>query len=90
MKAYTAPDYSALLQNIGKLPGNQLAKPMNPLEDKCSIIFAQRQSRGALPPSLYRLPLRVASSPAASLALTRITDLLVAFNESNRVFVLVS
>lgn len=91
MKAYSAPDYSALLRNIGKLaPEEDLVKPMNEKEERCSMMYNQLVvNEQAIPSSAYDLPLDIASSPATSHALTRITDLLVSFNDSNRVFVLV-
>jgi len=90
MQAYSAPDYSALLRNIGKLPPEEgLVTPRSEKEGMCAGIYAQFMGQEAIPSSAYDLPLHIASSPAASHALTRITDLLVAFNESNRTFVLV-
>lgn len=90
MKAYSAPDYSALLQNIGLLAlKEKLVKPTNKKEGICSSLYDQVVAKKTIPSSVYDLPLDIASSPTASHALTRITDLLVSFNESNRIFVLV-
>ena len=89
-QAFSSPDYSAFLYNAGLKSKAELVKPASPLESKCSAIYAQAEADMAIPPSTQHLPVAVAASEASTLALTRITDLLVALNESNRVLILVS
>mmetsp|Transcript_32301 Transcript_32301/g.60196 ORF Transcript_32301/g.60196 Transcript_32301/m.60196 type:complete len:404 (-) Transcript_32301:126-1337(-) len=88
-KVFSQPDYSAFLYYAGLVSKKDLVKPATPLETLCSTIYAQAKSGLDIPPSTHHLPVDVASSDAATQSLTRITDLLLAFNESNRVLVLI-
>ena len=89
LQVYSAADYSALLINRNLLPIEELVRPTTLIEKQCSLIYDQLQVKDRIPSSVYDVPKDIADNASALDALTRITDLLVTFNESNRVLVLV-
>ena len=89
LQVYSAADYSALLINRNLLPIEELVHPTTLIEKQCSVLYDQLKAKDRIPSSVYDVPKDIADNASELDALTRITDLVVTFNESNRVLVLV-
>ena len=82
LQVYSAADYSALLINRNLLPIEELVHPTTLIEKQCSVLYDQLKAKDIIPSSVYDVPKDIADNASALDALTRITDLVVTFNES--------
>ena len=87
---YTKHDY-CVLTNPDPLT-NCKKKVSNHVENKCSALTKQdriRQLSHVFPQSMYHLPKEYAKNNESALSLTKLTDMFIALNRTNRVLMLI-